>query len=96
VLHMLLWTPSAAALAAVAGPSCIRMGMEGARAAVTGKPCGADRDGAVRDTERARDTEWHGTRCGRGARSSVGPHMKQTQVCGVGGWTLAPVRTSGR
>jgi hypothetical protein len=73
VLHMLLWTPSAAAPAAVDGPSCIRMGMEGARAAVTEKPCGADQDGAVRNTERARDTERRGTRCGRGAWSSVGP-----------------------
>jgi hypothetical protein len=58
VLHILWWTPSA-----VAGPTSVRVGVEGVRAAGVGNRAGANRDGAgigheaARDTKQAWDTE---------------------------------------
>ena len=75
VLHMLQWTPSAAA-----GPTYMCMGVERVQAAGMGNRASTDQDRAAQDMVWVRDTEWHGlpreagTGMRRGRRSDASPH----------------------
>jgi hypothetical protein len=52
VLHILQWDTSVVSLVVAVGPACIRVGVEGARAAGTGNDASTNRDVARVDTHR--------------------------------------------